>query len=187
MCDRPFWIALQVRPKHERIVATHLHNRGYEEFLPTYECQLKKEGRNGIRPLFPGYLFCRYSPVRIGGSIVTVPGVVRLLGYAGRPSVVDEEEIAALRGIVTYCPDRSPTKYLDTGNTVRIVRGPLTGLMGTLTRPPHNDILVVSVEILKRAVAVRCDPNDVIPLDQLHPSKLFDKHEPISLLRSVGS
>jgi transcription antitermination factor NusG len=172
MGDKPFWIAIQSRPKHERIVAAHLRYRGYEEFLPTYESGLQKEVGNRLRPLFPGYLFCKFSPVNSGGSIVTVPGVVRILGYAGNPCKVDEEDIAALRGIMNYCPDRKPIQYLEPGSRVRIVRGPLIGLTGTLTRPPHNDVLVVSVEMLKRAVAVRCNPNDVAPLLSPHPSNI---------------
>jgi transcription antitermination factor NusG len=62
------WYALQTKSKHEHIAATILRNKGYEEFLPLChprlpmrhcENQLRREE---LRPLYPGYIFCRFNP-----------------------------------------------------------------------------------------------------------------------------
>ena len=33
------WYALQVRSRFEKVVATHLKDKGYEEYLPSYTSQ----------------------------------------------------------------------------------------------------------------------------------------------------
>ncbi|PYV81621.1 MAG: hypothetical protein DMG05_29645, partial [Acidobacteria bacterium] len=56
------WFALVVRSQHEKMVASVLHSKGYEEFLPLYT--VKRRWSDRIKqlelPLFPGYVFCRF-------------------------------------------------------------------------------------------------------------------------------
>src|SRR2546427_8571217 len=57
------WFAIQVRPNHEKVTALLLRGKGYEEFLPSYLCNNRLgRGQPCERPLFPGYLFCRFNP-----------------------------------------------------------------------------------------------------------------------------
>ena len=54
--DAP-WVALQIRPKMERTVATHLAYRGYEHFLPLRRRGGAADQAGTETPVFPGYLF----------------------------------------------------------------------------------------------------------------------------------
>jgi transcription antitermination factor NusG len=55
---------------------------------------------------------------------------------------------------------------LKEGQRVRITRGPLAGVEGILTRDnPHKGLLVVSVELLQRSVAVEVDCTAVVPAE----------------------
>jgi hypothetical protein len=50
---------------------------------------------------------------------------------------------------------------------VRVERGPLRGLEGTLLRDGDEARLVVSVEMLQRSIAAEVDPDMVVPLRSL--------------------
>jgi transcriptional antiterminator NusG len=159
------WFAIQVRPSHERSAASLLDSKGYEAFLPLYECRRRPRGVLVECPLFPGYLFCRFNPC-IGSLIVTTPNVVRIVGAGRTPIAIEDDEVSAIKAIVrSGCP-REPWPRLETGQAVRIDRGPLTGLRGIVVAEKGRQRLVVSVNLLQRAVAVEIDQAWVAVLRQ---------------------
>ena len=58
------WFALRVKPRFEKSVSTSARNKGYEEFLPLYQCRRRWSDRfqSVELPLFPGYVFCQLNP-----------------------------------------------------------------------------------------------------------------------------
>lgn len=152
------WFALHVRSRREKCVADHLLGKGYELFLPLYEC--RKRWSDRIRqveaPLFPGYLFCRFNPLnRL--PILKTPWVIRVVGYNHSPIPVDETEISAIRALVASGVPSQPCPFLKVGDRVRIESGPLRGLEGILTKFKGTHRLVVSIALLQRSVAVEID------------------------------
>jgi len=156
------WVAVHVRSNAEKHVAIGLRERHYDQFLPTYRVQRHWKDRNVVLevPLFPGYLFCRWdgsNPRRI----VEIPGVLQIVGLGRVPVPVDEAEVAAIRRIVeSGLPCKSWT-LLRAGTRVRLVDGPLRGLEGILESTNSVNHVVVNVNLLKRAVAVRVHPSEV--------------------------
>src|SRR6266852_4004402 len=74
------WFALSVTVRHEKVVSTLLHHKGFETFLPLYvqRHQYDRRFRKFHLPLFPGYVFCRSDPAtRL--LILTTPGVLRMV------------------------------------------------------------------------------------------------------------
>src|ERR1700726_677092 len=69
------WFALQVRSRHEKNIATLMHGKGYEPFLPLYKGRRRWSDRfkEMELPLFPGYLFCRFD-VQNRLPVLTTPG-----------------------------------------------------------------------------------------------------------------
>jgi transcription antitermination factor NusG len=159
-----FWVAVYVRSHYEQSVSLILRNKGFNEFLPTTsETSSHGPGRPArLKPLFPGYLFCRFARDCAGGRIVTTPGVLRILGTGCAPSPVPDTEIANLRMLVNSGMDFRPLTAFTVGQHVQVVRGPLAGITGTLLRVKGDNKLVVSVTLLQRSVAVRLEPTDVI-------------------------
>src|SRR5205807_4574842 len=92
------WCAVQVTPRHEVIVSTILRTKGYEEFLPMYRVKRQwSDRRKEIEtPLFTGYVFCRLNS-GIPWSIVTTPGVIRIVGTRKEIAVIDNQEIEAIQ------------------------------------------------------------------------------------------
>src|SRR5271170_3491359 len=95
------WFALRVRSNYERIAGTHLRERGYEEFAPSYKVERRWSDRTKQidRFLFPGYIFCRFDPnERL--PILTAPGVVDVVGFGKTPEPIPHTEIQRVRTMV---------------------------------------------------------------------------------------
>jgi len=152
------WYAIYTRHQHEKAVAQILSNKGLEIFLPLYRVAHRWQDRTKqlSLPLFPCYLFLR------GGldrrlQILTTPGVHTIVGWAGRPAVIPEVEIDAVRRAVESFLRVEPHPFLKCGDWVRVKSGPLQGLEGILVRKKNLFRLVLSVELLGRSVAVEVD------------------------------
>jgi len=149
------WYAVRVKPRHEKSVASVLHNKGFEEFLPLYRARHRwSDRRVDVQlPLFPGYLFCRPA----AGNwlpILTTPGVLGMVGIGRRPVAVEDHEIEAIHVILRSGLAARPWPLPGVGERVVIEEGPLAGLEGVLIAVRKSHRLVVSVNLLRRAVAV---------------------------------
>jgi transcription antitermination factor NusG len=159
------WFALRVRSQHERIVALHLRDRGFEEFSPTFrtERQWSDRKKQVDQFLFPGYVFCRLNPDhRL--PVVSVPGAVGLVGFGKGPAAIPESEIESVRKMVGSGLLVGPWPFLAAGQTVLIERGPLRGVEGVLQEVRKAFRLVVSVHLLQRSVSAEVDRNWIRPV-----------------------
>ncbi len=159
------WFAVRVRSNYERLASAALHEREYEEFLPLYLQRRRQDGRNREveKPLFPGYVFARFDP-RYLSPILSVPGVVHIVGAGRTPLAIPESEIDALMTVANSRLDAEPCPYLRAGQFVMIVKGPLAGVEGCLLRVKSQWRLIVSVTILQRSVGVEVDYDWVKPV-----------------------
>lgn len=156
------WHAIRVRPRWEKIVADALQGKEYEPFLPLYRkrSQWSDRTKEIDLPLFPGYVFCRGN---FAGRprIVTTPGVIGILNFAGIPAVISDSEIEAIKAINSSGIRAEPWPYLREGQRVRIRSGVLAGMEGILIRTKSDCRLVLSVEALYRSIAVEVSREDV--------------------------
>ncbi|HYO83665.1 MAG TPA: transcription termination/antitermination NusG family protein [Bryobacteraceae bacterium] len=107
---KPCWFALQVKCGMEQMTAGLLQSKGFEAFLPSHEQSQSAYGDSTGEPLFPGYLFCRFDPVR-RTPVVMTPGVVRVLGFGTTPAPLSESEIEAVRDIVRLAGNAERRKH----------------------------------------------------------------------------
>jgi transcriptional antiterminator NusG len=152
------WVALQVKPKAEKVVASVLAGKGYEHFLPLYTRSARKlrgSASSHPTPMFPGYVFCRYR-VQTTGLMVTTPGVIRIVGSGRMPTPVEDQEIASLLRLVELGAGAEPCEF-QPGDRVEIVSGPFRGVFGRVVSLRGEHRLVVSVELLQRSVSVTLD------------------------------
>lgn len=170
--DSRQWFAVRVKSQKERSIATSIESRGFEEFLPVYQCRRRWSDRMKSMdlPLFPGYVFCRVDPpLRL--PILTVPGVLHFVGIGRVPVAIEDAEMAAIQRAVRSGLRVEPSAYLDVGQRVRLEEGPLAGLEGILIEIRKHYRVVVSLSLLKRSVAVEIEHDWVTPLDvkPVHP------------------
>ena len=168
------WFALQTKPKNERKVEQLLRQKGYDCFAPTYRLKRRWSDRTVEIdfPLFPGYVFCRFSPSVLGKAIST-QGVVRIVGFGGKPAEIAVEEIEALQLLAQSNFLREPWKYLPDGTNVLVETGPLAGVHGIINVDENKRQLIISVTLLQRSVAIQLDENTVISvITDLRESRL---------------
>jgi transcription antitermination factor NusG len=154
----PPWFALTAKPRHEKSASRILSNKGLESFLPLYRARRQWTDRVKVvdLPLFPGYVFCRFDYER-RLAVLTTPGVSSIIGFDNAPAPVSDEEIDRVQAIVASGLPSQPWPYTRVGETVRIIRGSLAGMEGVLVRERDSMRVVVSVEMLRRSVAVEID------------------------------
>ena len=152
------WVAIQTRPLREDCVRACLESKGYEVFLPGRSGTASRRTQRPRRPLalFPGYLFCRWMS-DLKSKVVTTPGVVRIVGVGKVPEPVREEEIANIRKLVESGISIRSCLQVPSGSTVEITSGPLRGAVGLVVTAPAAQEFVVSINLLRRHLAVTLD------------------------------
>jgi transcription antitermination factor NusG len=162
--ERP-WVALVVRPRAEKKVQTGLANAGLETFVPWYRVRRRWSDRIKVieQNLFPGYLFCRLTFAE-RSLVIGKPGVDWVVSFNHTPAFVPDDEIITLRRAVASGLPLGPWPFLQDGQRVRIERGVLAGIEGTLTRNSAAWRVVVNVLALQRSVAVEVDRDMIRPI-----------------------
>jgi len=178
----PFdWFALRVKSRSEKLVATMVYHKGFEQFLPLYQCRRRWSDRfKAVElPLFPGYVFCRLYP-KDRLPLLTIPGVLHFVGIGKIPLPIDEAEIASIQAAIGSGMRAEPWPFLNAGQRVRIEGGPLAGLEGILVRERGQHRVIVSVTLLRRSVAVEVDRDWVSSLDVARRKVVFQVGTPLA-------
>lgn len=160
----PKWYAVYTWAHHERRVAEQMGQREIRAFLPVYRSihRWKDRHKEIEQALFPSYIFVHLA-LKDRLRVLQVPGVVHLVSAQGKPIALPDHEIESFQRGMEGCVRMNPHPYLQAGCRVRVRSGPMTGLEGVLLRRKEGLRLVVSIEILMRAVAVEIDEADVEP------------------------
>lgn len=161
----PHWYAGYTSSRHEKSVAAQLSLRAVEHFLPLYETMHRwKNGRHRVQlPLFPGYIFVRI-PLVERLRVLEVAGFVRLVAFQGTPLPLPESDIEIMRRALRGGLAAEPHPYLVEGTRVEICGGPLRGMRGTLLRRHSQLRVVVTIDLIQRAMIADVDARDVVPL-----------------------
>jgi transcriptional antiterminator NusG len=161
------WYAIHAQVRFEAIASTILREKGFEVFLPVYRSNRQWSDRikKLERPLFPGYLFCRFNAAELL-PIVTTPGVLRIVSIGKKPIAVSDHEIEAVQTVIDSGLAAIPWPDLSTGSPVLIEHGPLAGVEGVVLEVSKRYKLIVSVSLLQRAVAVEMEREWIRPLSQ---------------------
>jgi transcription antitermination factor NusG len=160
----PGWVALVVRPRSERSVQKGLANIGLETFVAWHRVRRRWADRIKIleQNLIPGYVFC-HSTFAQRLAVMHQAGVERVVSFNRTPALIPDDEIAALRRAVQSELPLGPWPYLKAGQRVRIEKGALAGVEGTLARESTGWRVVVSVSALQRSIAVEVDRDMIAP------------------------
>jgi len=125
-------------------------------------------------PLFPGYLFVQlhlHSQHKL--KVLSTPGVVGFVENRLGPLPIPGHEIESVRKVIETNAECSPHAVLKQGDPVRIVRGPLAGVEGTLLRLGSKSRLVVTIELIQRAISVEM-PENYVELLATAPNHVID-------------
>ena len=147
------WRVAHVRSRHEKLLARYLLERGVAFYLPQMEKAVLREGRRRTShvPLFAGYVFFR-------GDAAARQIALRSNVVANLIEVEDQDllarELRQIRRLQLAGASLVPVEDFDAGDAVRITEGAFAGYQGTVVRSGRGDRLLVSVSLLRKAVAV---------------------------------
>lgn len=154
------WLVLHTKPRHEKKVAEDLKKMGFEIFLPLQKVirQWSDRKKKVQEPLFKSYIF-----IHIDEKTRHVPlmnyGVIRYLYWCGKPAVVRDAEIDAIRefiGEIDYLPE-DKIEFIP-GDDIKIKWGVFSGEKGKYIarQGDHLILLLESMgQMVKAEVPVR--------------------------------
>jgi len=151
------WYALHTQPRHEKIVAQRLQERGVTAFLPLVnEVHRWSDRKKTVQlPLFSCYVFAKFTPNRSERlRVLRVDGVFSLVGAKGEGTPIPDAEIDAVRSLVETELPWSSHPFLKIGQRVRIRSGALDGMEGILLSRNGDQTLVISIDAIQRSLAV---------------------------------
>jgi len=162
------WYALWTHSHCEQLVHDQLVQKGFRAFLPTVDLWSRRRGVRRLvhSPMFPGYLFLHQAMDKTAHvEVRKVRGLARVLGERwDRLTAIPEGEMAAIEKVAAAQQPMLPFPYLKEGQRARITGGPLAGVEGILVEArPRQGLLVLSIHLLQRSVAVVVDGTDVVP------------------------
>jgi len=158
------WYVLHTKSRFENVLNEGLIKKSMEVFLPKIQVRSKRRDRKiMIRvPLFPGYLFVKsnlnpYEHIEIVKTI----GAVRLVGNKDGPIPVPTETIESLKIMVQGGNSVETGTRFKKGDTVVVVYGPFTGVIGTFARYRGKGRVIVNIDALGQFAGVEVNEDDI--------------------------
>ena len=97
-------------------------------------------------------------------SVLRTPGVVGFVGDQGKGTPIPEKQIEDIQTILEEEVQFTLHPFLNLNQRVRIRGGCLDGVEGVLVGMNTDLSLVVSVDLIKRSMAIRVAGYDVVPV-----------------------
>jgi transcriptional antiterminator RfaH len=125
------WYVVQSKPREEERALHFLQKKGFQVYLPRMEIVKMRGFKNTKtqKPLFPGYLFCRFDIGENLSHVRWTQGVKKLLPESVNPISVENEVVKAIQsleqkdGVIRKKPFAK-------NDRIRIARGPMKDVIG---------------------------------------------------------
>jgi transcription antitermination factor NusG len=144
--------------RHEKRIAFLCDGIGIEQFLPLYTSQRSWKNRTIVdlqMPLFPNYIFVRLLP-QDHGPLMRLPGLLSTVGNALGPVAIPDGDMELLRRIIA-CKTIEPHPLLTKGDKVRVVTGPLAGVIGVVLNKGNGLRFIVTLDMIGKSVSLQVD------------------------------
>jgi transcription antitermination factor NusG len=138
------WLVLYTKPKNEVKVAERLTAAGITVYCPmvTTLRQWSDRKKKVTVPLFNSYVFVQLSEVQ-RPAVFDIPSVVRYLFWLGKPAVVREEEITALKEMLSDTYKEVRFAALKPGAIVIVEDGAFKGQSATFKEQKGNKTILI--------------------------------------------
>lgn len=172
--DEKKWFVLYTKPQNEKKVNEGIRQLGIESFCPMIKTRRKWSDRFKLieQPLFKSYCFVRLAE-KERAKVFDVPGVVRYLFWLRQPAVVRQEEIEAIKELLSQCEhEKIRIGNFRAEDTVRIKSGVFSEMTGIVERQEKSHLflylealqLVISVDLKGTSVEKIKLPSTLITL-----------------------
>ena len=147
------------KPRAEKAAAHLIEARDIPVWLPTMNVRRRWSDRwkHIDVPVFPGYLFAQ-SNVKTWSVLLRVPGVLTVVKHAGKPAWIRPQHLDELRvaveRVAAGVPEPEVLEHFEPGDRVRVIEGPLAGLIGVVREIRGSRRLLVGFEQISRALSI---------------------------------
>ena len=142
--DNRKWLVIYTKPKNELKVSNRLSEMGVECYCPTFKSMRQWSDRKKkiTMPLFRSYVFVKINPEK-RELVYSVNGVVRYLFWLGKPAIVKNEEIEAIKDFLSESNSiEHPSGDLAFGQSMNIRQGPFKGMTGKYLYRKKNQLIL---------------------------------------------
>lgn len=138
------WYAVYTRPKWEKKVSRQFQKKKIECYCPLNVSikQWADRKKKVETPLFSSYVFVCASPSE-HVPILRTEGVVNFVYWLGRPAVIKEQEIDAIKSFLKEHNDVKLEKYqVNISDKIRVLDGPLIYMEGNVLEVKAHSVKV---------------------------------------------
>jgi len=145
----PKWLAVYTKPRWEKKVNKLLQEKGVESYCPLNKIRRKWSDRIKTveEPLFKSYVFVKVNELD-RTSVRMTSGVINFVYWDGKPAVIKEKEINAIRRFLDeYENVEVQSMDLKVNQRVLVTGGPLMDQEGKIIAL-HSKIAKVAIDSL---------------------------------------
>ena len=137
------WYALYTKPRNEKKVEEQLHKMGLEVFCPKVSVvkQWSDRKKKVSQSLIPSYVFIKIKEQE-RDLVFSVSGVVRYLFFLGKPAIIKESEINAMKETLNHDFKEVGVMDLEKGQKFTIEEGNFKGQEATFLEQKGNKIIL---------------------------------------------
>ena len=163
--ERRSWYVLHVKPRAEKKVDDFLAALRVFHYLPLLRKETRVQRRKVVRflPAFPGYVFTRLSQEE-RAQVFGTRNIVRTIPVAQPRRMI--HQLRQVEHALRLPADLRAVEHFAEGEYVKVVSGPLRGLEGQVRRVGNSASIVLSVDILGRAIEASVDLRDIKHLEK---------------------
>ena len=137
--DEPKWHLVYIKPRKEEVVRVQLQRIGIETFYP--RVRIVKKGVEKVEPLFPLYMFARFSVAKDFLNVNYTRGVRWVVKFGNRIPSLSEDFIESLKSVELALIEEKPK--IRENDLIRIVDGPFRNFIGKVLRVKHGGERVI--------------------------------------------
>jgi transcription antitermination factor NusG len=159
------WYAIYTRPRWEKKVHQLLVQKGVESYCPLNKVRRKWSDRVKLveEPLFKSYLFVKVEEEQ-RTSVRMTDGVVNFVYWDGKPAIIKEKEIEAIRKFLNEHENVEVIKFdIKEDQKVLITAGPFMNLEGKVVEV-KNKVARIVIESLGYILLADIDKTRLMPV-----------------------
>ena len=143
-----FWFCLKSKPRQEAVAVRNLKAVGdIDIFFPRIRRTRRGHEKNKevIEPLFPGYIFIKFNPEDLHGTVKSTRGVLHLVSKNSKAVEVDNKVIEELKALGPEGVLSMLDEELKVGTKIKVIRGIFAGSEGEVLKlaTPQKRIAVL--------------------------------------------
>jgi transcriptional antiterminator RfaH len=155
-----YWYAVYTRSRTEKKIAERLQEKGIEAYVPLRKVLKQWSDRKKLveEPLIRSYVFVKILPEQYF-EVLNTPGAVRYIFFSGKAATIPDRQIDLLKLITGQNTDAVPIpNTFKPGTIVKVIGGPLIGLVGEMIHHAGKHNVVVRIDHLDHAISLTISP-----------------------------